>query len=160
LGFRPLEDPTKSWARSVLFGDYPCPVLQPGMDSSSAAQPNARILGSTQTNFRVSGSGSNVHPYCSTWYTWPLMIRPVAYFYQTAQTATASYGTFPACRCWESSVRCCDWKSALWWLSTAAILFYCGCWGNESGLATRQRLNASTLGCPNCSYLDCTLPGS
>jgi len=61
-----------------------------GMDSSSAAQPNARILGSTQTNFRVSpiGSGSNVHPYCSTWYTWPLMIRPVAYFYQTAQTAT------------------------------------------------------------------------
>lgn len=31
---------------------------------------------------RVSG-GAGTHPYCSTWFTWPLMLRPVAYFYQT-----------------------------------------------------------------------------
>ncbi|GAA6619087.1 dolichyl-phosphate-mannose--protein mannosyltransferase [Scytonema sp. NUACC26] len=30
------------------------------------------------------GNSSKIHPYCSAWYTWPLMIRPMAYFYQTA----------------------------------------------------------------------------
>ncbi len=30
------------------------------------------------------GSGAETHPYCSAWYTWPFMIRPVGYFYQTA----------------------------------------------------------------------------
>lgn len=29
------------------------------------------------------GGGSETHPYCSTWFTWPLMLRPVAYFYQS-----------------------------------------------------------------------------
>lgn len=29
-------------------------------------------------------SGPDVHPYCSWWYTWPLMIRPVVYFYKAA----------------------------------------------------------------------------
>lgn len=29
------------------------------------------------------GSGADIHPYCSAWFTWPLMLRPVAYFYQT-----------------------------------------------------------------------------
>lgn len=28
------------------------------------------------------GNGPEVHPYCSAWYTWPLMLRPVAYFYR------------------------------------------------------------------------------
>jgi dolichyl-phosphate-mannose--protein O-mannosyl transferase len=27
------------------------------------------------------GTGKDVHPYCSAWYTWPLMLRPVSYFY-------------------------------------------------------------------------------
>ena len=28
------------------------------------------------------GSGPDTHPYCSQWFTWPLMIRPVVYFYK------------------------------------------------------------------------------
>jgi dolichyl-phosphate-mannose-protein mannosyltransferase len=28
------------------------------------------------------GNGPKVHPYCSTWVSWPLMLRPVSYFYQ------------------------------------------------------------------------------
>lgn len=28
------------------------------------------------------GSGPDVHPYCSTWYSWLVMWRPVAYFYR------------------------------------------------------------------------------
>ncbi len=31
------------------------------------------------------GSGPQVHPYCSSWYSWLLMIRPVAYFYQVTK---------------------------------------------------------------------------
>ncbi len=27
-------------------------------------------------------SGPNVHPYCSTWYSWILMLRPIAYYYK------------------------------------------------------------------------------
>ncbi|MFQ4141330.1 dolichyl-phosphate-mannose--protein mannosyltransferase [Chlorogloeopsis sp. ULAP02] len=32
----------------------------------------------------LGGNTSKVHPYCAPWYTWPLMIRPMAYLYQTA----------------------------------------------------------------------------
>lgn len=28
--------------------------------------------------------GPDIHPYCSAWYTWPLMLRPIAYFFKTA----------------------------------------------------------------------------
>lgn len=34
------------------------------------------------------GLGESVHPYCSRWYTWPLMIRPMSYFYETARNLT------------------------------------------------------------------------
>ncbi len=33
---------------------------------------------------RLGGNTSNVHPYCAAWYKWPLLSRPIAYFYQTA----------------------------------------------------------------------------
>lgn len=29
-------------------------------------------------------SGPDVHPYCAAWYGWPLMLRPIVYFYKTA----------------------------------------------------------------------------
>ncbi|HEY9639853.1 MAG TPA: phospholipid carrier-dependent glycosyltransferase, partial [Coleofasciculaceae cyanobacterium] len=29
--------------------------------------------------------GLNAHPYCSLWFTWPLMLRPIAYFYKTSR---------------------------------------------------------------------------
>lgn len=32
---------------------------------------------------RLGGNSTKVHPYCAAWYTWPLMIRPMAYYYQT-----------------------------------------------------------------------------
>ena len=28
------------------------------------------------------GSGADTHPYCAKWFTWPLMMRPVVYFYK------------------------------------------------------------------------------
>ncbi len=34
------------------------------------------------------GNGPDVHPYCSSWFSWPLMLRPVSYFYQRASSLT------------------------------------------------------------------------
>jgi dolichyl-phosphate-mannose-protein mannosyltransferase len=28
------------------------------------------------------GNSEAIHPYCANWYTWPLMLRPLAYYYQ------------------------------------------------------------------------------
>jgi dolichyl-phosphate-mannose-protein mannosyltransferase len=28
------------------------------------------------------GNSAAIHPYCADWYTWPLMLRPLAYYYQ------------------------------------------------------------------------------
>lgn len=72
------------------------------------------------------GSGSKVHPYCSAWYTWPLMIRPVAYFYQTAQTATEPLAVMGPPLSAANGKVIYDVHAmgnpALWWFSTAAIL--------------------------------------
>jgi dolichyl-phosphate-mannose-protein mannosyltransferase len=53
------------------------------------------------------GAGDS-HPYCSPWHSWPLMLRPVAYFFERAE------GTAIAIRAMGNPV--------LWWLSTAAII--------------------------------------
>ena len=55
------------------------------------------------------GAGGASHPYCSLWLTWPLMLRPVAYFYQLL-----SPGTVVAIQAMGNPI--------LWWLSTAAML--------------------------------------
>jgi dolichyl-phosphate-mannose-protein mannosyltransferase len=28
------------------------------------------------------GTGKDVHPYCSPWYSWPILLRPIGYFYE------------------------------------------------------------------------------
>jgi dolichyl-phosphate-mannose-protein mannosyltransferase len=33
-------------------------------------------------------NGKAVHPYCANWYTWPLMMRPLAYYYHVVQDPT------------------------------------------------------------------------
>lgn len=71
------------------------------------------------------GNGPEVHPYCSRWYSWPLMLRTIAYFHHapehnseaislespvTGGVANAIYDVHAM------------GNPALWWLSTAAIL--------------------------------------
>ncbi len=36
------------------------------------------------------GNGKAVHPYCANWYTWPLMLRPLAYYYQVVKTGNSN----------------------------------------------------------------------
>ncbi|ELR97725.1 phospholipid carrier-dependent glycosyltransferase [Gloeocapsa sp. PCC 73106] len=64
-------------------------------------------------NFHSSiGNTATVHPYCSSWYSWIVMWRPVAYFYETTQIATEKiiyvvYGTG---------------NPLLWWFASGSIL--------------------------------------
>lgn len=35
------------------------------------------------------GTGKEVHPYCSPWYSWPLLLRPIGYFYEKSDGKNA-----------------------------------------------------------------------
>lgn len=72
------------------------------------------------------GSGPKVHPYCSPWYSWLLMWRPVAYFYQTARNLNEQIPAYPplpaGAEKYVYDVHAMG-NPFLWWLSTAAILW-------------------------------------
>lgn len=69
--------------------------------------------------------GMDAHPYCSPWYTWPLMWRPVAYFYKPAQAANDPVPIVGPPLPQGSERIVYDVHAIgnpiLWWLSTAAI---------------------------------------
>jgi dolichyl-phosphate-mannose--protein O-mannosyl transferase len=72
--------------------------------------------------------GLDAHPYCSLWYSWPLMLRPVAYFYQvtrTAQTTPPPVNSPPPSNGTEIiyDVHAMG-NPILWWFSTAAVLIF------------------------------------
>jgi len=71
------------------------------------------------------GDGPKVHPYCSHWYSWILMWRPVAYFYQTAQNTTDPVPAYPPLPAgaykYVYDVHAMG-NPFLWWLSTAALV--------------------------------------
>jgi dolichyl-phosphate-mannose--protein O-mannosyl transferase len=73
------------------------------------------------------GNGSKVHPYCSAWYTWLLMLRPVAYFYKTAHSLSEPVPIVAPPLPAESVKVIYDVHAIgnplLWWFSTAAIAF-------------------------------------
>jgi dolichyl-phosphate-mannose-protein mannosyltransferase len=75
------------------------------------------------------GNRTNVHPYCSAWYTWPLMIRPMAYFYQTATSLKDPIPVvgppLPAAGKVIYDVHAMG-NPLLWWFGAAAILFFLG----------------------------------
>lgn len=97
------------------------------------------------------GDGPKVHPYCSRWYTWLLMIRPVAYFYQRAQNLTEPIPVMGPLLPASDAKLIYDvhdfGNPALWWFSTAAILLLLWMLGQRIwGWATgSQRFNVSTI---------------
>jgi dolichyl-phosphate-mannose--protein O-mannosyl transferase len=58
------------------------------------------------------GNGTSVHPYCSTWYSWVLMIRPVAYWYEKSGNLIYDVHGMG--------------NPVLWWLAAIAILLLVG----------------------------------
>jgi dolichyl-phosphate-mannose-protein mannosyltransferase len=61
---------------------------------------------------QVGGNVGDTHPYCSPWYSWPWMIRPVGYYFKSWQA--------------EGKTTVIDVHAfgtpVLWWFSTLAIL--------------------------------------
>jgi dolichyl-phosphate-mannose-protein mannosyltransferase len=71
------------------------------------------------------GNSSKVHPYCSNWYTWPLMLRPIAYFYERVHSADEMPPLLPPLPPGTGKVIFdvhAMGNPILWWLSTVAIL--------------------------------------
>lgn len=74
------------------------------------------------------GSGSQEHPYCSAWYTWPWMIRPMGYFYQQIEQTTPEISPllFPSAQPPTKVIEYYDvhgmGNPILWWLASIAIL--------------------------------------
>jgi dolichyl-phosphate-mannose-protein mannosyltransferase len=58
--------------------------------------------------------GLSAHPYCSYWYSWPLMLRPIAYFYQVIKSPATGAEVIYDVHAMGNPF--------LWWLSTAAIV--------------------------------------
>lgn len=66
------------------------------------------ILGFHQ---KITGNNSKIHPYCSPWYSWLVMWRPIAYFFETKIVADQKI---------IYDVHAMG-NPILWWLSTIAI---------------------------------------
>jgi len=74
-------------------------------------------------------NGPKVHPYCSKWYTWPLIVRPVVYLYETASNTTDPVPSLPPLPAGTAKVIYdvhAMGNPALWWLSAIAILLLVG----------------------------------
>ena len=54
------------------------------------------------------GAGPEVHPYCSAWWSWPLMLRPMSYYYRNQGD-------------WIVSVQAMG-NPFLWWLVAVAVV--------------------------------------
>lgn len=74
--------------------------------------------------------GMDAHPYCSPWYSWLYMVRPVAYFYQTARSGEEPIPLTETPLPQEQAAVVYDVHALgnpfLWWLSTTAILLMVG----------------------------------
>lgn len=74
--------------------------------------------------------GNDVHPYCSPWYSWPFMVRPVAYFYKTAASVNEPIPVGDATLSQDATKIVYDVHAMgnpfLWWFSTAAMIIVLG----------------------------------
>ncbi len=75
----------------------------------------------------MGGNNLNVHPYCAAWYEWPLMNRPIAYYYQTVDSITQPLSELPSHSHPVTYKIIYDVHGMgnpfLWWFGVAAILF-------------------------------------
>lgn len=71
-------------------------------------------------------AGASAHPYCSPWYSWPLMVRPVAYFYKTSDSPldpTLNPSPVPTSGNVIFDVHAMG-NPFLWWFAAIAILLF------------------------------------
>ncbi|MEB3179846.1 MAG: phospholipid carrier-dependent glycosyltransferase [Nostocaceae cyanobacterium] len=101
-----------------------------------------------QFHQQLGGNDSHIHPYCSPWYSWILMLRPMAYYYQTAQSVNEPLPVMgPPLPSGTGKVFYdvhAMGNPFLWWFSLAAIVFLFGMlgWLVINKLVQQKRLNA------------------
>ncbi len=83
-----------------------------------------------QFHLQMGGNSEAVHPYCAAWYKWPLMTRPMAYYYQTTQSFTDPLPVLGPNLPAASGKVIYDVHAMgnpfLWWSGIAAMLFLVG----------------------------------
>ncbi len=70
------------------------------------------------------GDGQEIHPYCSPWYSWLIMWRPIAYFFQAAINVNDPIPNYPPLPSGVGNIIYdvhAIGNPILWWLSTVAI---------------------------------------
>ncbi|AFY48955.1 dolichyl-phosphate-mannose--protein O-mannosyl transferase [Nostoc sp. PCC 7524] len=79
---------------------------------------------------RLGGNTPTVHPYCAAWYKWPLMTRPMAYYFQTAKSINDPLPVLgPPLPSGTGKVFYdvhAMGNPFLWWFGVAALLFLLG----------------------------------
>lgn len=76
---------------AIAFGLIPALTYRLSWQPYLNLGPNHSFLSWQQEvlSYHSRVGGFDAHAYCSRWYTWPLMLRPVAYFYQTVLAGQA-----------------------------------------------------------------------
>ncbi len=76
---------------------------------------------------RLGGNTADIHPYCAAWYKWPLLTRPIAYFYQTASSANETVSIIGPPLPSNTGKIIYDVHAMgnplLWWFGFAALMF-------------------------------------
>ncbi|MBD2022412.1 phospholipid carrier-dependent glycosyltransferase [Leptolyngbya sp. FACHB-36] len=117
----------KLWQLGLYLGVVPAVFYRlvwiPHMQSNTTAsfwELQRQLL-----DYHARVGGVTAHPYCSPWYTWMFMLRPVAYFYQiTAKGAPLPSGNSTASLTTDSVIYDVHaiGNPVLWWLSTLAMV--------------------------------------
>ncbi|MEA5580436.1 phospholipid carrier-dependent glycosyltransferase [Nodularia harveyana UHCC-0300] len=78
-------------------------------------------------HLQMGGNSADVHPYCAAWYKWPLMNRPIAYYYRTAESIHQPLSLLQPDLPTETGKIIYDVHAMgnpfLWWFGVAAIVF-------------------------------------
>jgi dolichyl-phosphate-mannose--protein O-mannosyl transferase len=83
-----------------------------------------------QFHLHMGGNSPDVHPYCAAWYKWPLLTRPMAYYYETTQSFTDPLPVFGPPLPSGTGKVIYDVHAMgnpfLWWFGIAATIFLMG----------------------------------
>jgi dolichyl-phosphate-mannose-protein mannosyltransferase len=82
------------------------------------------------------GNGTKIHPYCADWYTWPLLLRPLAYYFKEDTANRVFYDVHAM------------GNPLLWWFALAGLFSLLGFVCKYTIKNPIRELNIATIGVP------------
>ncbi|HEY9625771.1 MAG TPA: phospholipid carrier-dependent glycosyltransferase [Coleofasciculaceae cyanobacterium] len=104
--------------------------------------------------------GVNAHPYCSLWFSWPLMLRPIAYFYKTSNSVNQLPSVVGPPLPQNAGSVIYDVHAMgnpfLWWFSTMAIVLLFGLFAHQiwQWVTVGDQVAASGAGLRDAGFRD------